>query len=89
MKAKLFDGKGEKEAEIPAGISGEAESMREALIEAAAESDESLMEKYFEGEELSQDEIVAGLCVGVREGIVTPVCCSAAQAQYRRTHANG
>ena len=79
MKAKLFDGKGEKEAEIPAAISGEAESMREALIEAAAESDESLMEKYFEGEELSQGEIVAGLCAGVREGIVTPVCCSAAQ----------
>lgn len=79
MKAKLFDGKGEKETAIPAALSGEAESIREALIEAAAESDEALMEKFFEGEELSQEEIVAGLCAGVRDGIVTPVCCCAAQ----------
>ncbi len=79
MKAKLFDGKGEKETAIPAALSGDAESIREALIEAAAESDETLMEKFFEGEELSQEEIVAGLCAGVRAGIVTPVCCCAAQ----------
>lgn len=79
MKAKLFDAKGDKEIAVPAALSGDAESLREALIEAAAESDETLMEKYFEGAELSQEEIVAGLCAGVREGIVTPVCCCAAQ----------
>ena len=79
MKAKMFDGKGEKETAIPSALSGDAESIREALIEAAAESDETLMEKFFEGEELSQEEIVAGLCTGVRAGIVTPVCCCAAQ----------
>ena len=79
MTAKLFDGKGEKETAIPAALKAEAESIREALIEAAAEGDEALMEKYFEGEELTQEEIVAGLCAGVREGVVTPVCCCAAQ----------
>jgi len=79
MTAKLFDGKGEKEAPIPAGLKAEAESIREALIESAAEGDEALMEKYFEGEELTQDEIVAGLRAGVHEGVVTPVCCCAAQ----------
>lgn len=79
MKAKLFDAKGDKEIAVPAALSSAAESLREALIEAAAESDETLMEKYFEGTELSQEEIVAGLCAGVREGIVTPVCCCAAQ----------
>ncbi len=78
MKAKRFDGKTEKEAEIPAGLSSEAEAMHEALVEAAAESDEALMEKYFDGEELSNDELIAGLCAGVREGILTPVCCCAA-----------
>jgi elongation factor G len=50
MKAKMFDGKGEKDAAIPAALSADAESIREALIEAAAESDETLMEKFFEGE---------------------------------------
>ena len=79
MKAKLFEAKGEKEVEIPAALKDEAESIREALIEAAAEGDEALMEKYFEGEELTQEEVVAGLCAGVKEGIVTPVCCAAAQ----------
>lgn len=79
MKAKLFDSKGEKDTDMPAGLAADAEALREALIEAAAESDETLMEKFFEGEELSQEEVVAGLCAGVREGIVTPVCCCAAQ----------
>ncbi len=79
MKAKLFDGKNLKDADIPAGLASDAEALRDALIEAAAESDEALMEKYFEGEELTQEEIVAGLCAGVAEGIVTPVCACAAQ----------
>ncbi|MDL2234920.1 elongation factor G [Christensenellaceae bacterium OttesenSCG-928-L17] len=79
MKAKLFDGKGEKSADIPAALQAEAEALREALIEAAAESDEALMGKYFEGEELSQEEIRKGVCAGVRDGGVTPICCCAAQ----------
>ena len=79
MKAKLFDGKNEKEADIPAALQADAEALREALIEAAAESDEELMEKYFSGEELSQEEIQKGVGVGVRAGGVTPICCSAAQ----------
>ncbi len=79
MKAKLFDGKGEKEGAIPGALAAKVEELREALIEAAAESDEELMEKYFEGEELTQAEVLKGLCAGVAEGIVTPVCCAAAQ----------
>ncbi|MDR1619669.1 MAG: elongation factor G, partial [Clostridiales bacterium] len=79
MQGKLFDGKGVKDTAIPATLQGDAESIREALIEAAAESDETLMEKYFEGEELTQEEIIAGVRAGVRDGSLTPVVCCAAQ----------
>ena len=78
MKGKLFDGKGEKETEIPAALSSAAQSLYEQLTEAAAESDEELMEKYFEEGELSREEILQGLSAGVRTGSVTPVCCCTA-----------
>ena len=78
MTAKMFDGKGEKEVEIPASMKAEAQEQYEKLTEAAAESDEELMEKYFDQGELSREEIIQGLSVGVRGGIVTPVCCCAA-----------
>ena len=78
MTGKLFDGKGEKETEIPAGLADEAQSLYEKLTEAAAESDEELMEKYFDQGELSREEILRGLSIGVKSGIVTPVCCVAA-----------
>ena len=79
MVAKKFDGKGEKEIAIPADLEGRAQELYEALTEAAAEADEELMEKYFEEGELSREEIFTGLSVGVKEGIITPVCCCAAQ----------
>ncbi|MDL2257745.1 elongation factor G [Eubacteriales bacterium OttesenSCG-928-K08] len=79
MKAKLFDGKGVKDADIPGALQADAEALREALIEAAAESDEALMEKYFEGEELTQEEVINGLRTSVFEGGATPVACCAAQ----------
>lgn len=78
MTAKKFDGKGEKEIPIPAALEAEAKKYYEALTEAAAESDEELMEKFFEEGELSSEEMLKGLGNGVKEGIVTPVCCCAA-----------
>ncbi|UXY55485.1 elongation factor G [Pseudomonas tohonis] len=50
-----------REEEIPAGLLAEAQEWREKLVEAAAESSEELMNKYLEGEELSIEEIKAGL----------------------------
>ena len=80
MTAKLFDGKGEKETAIPAALEANAQSLYEKLTEAAAEADEALMEKYLETFELSREEMLQGLSVGVQTGVVTPVCCvSAAQ----------
>lgn len=80
MKAKLFDGKGVKDAEVPAALLPDAETLREALIEAAAENDDELLEKFFGGEELSKDEIVSGLRAGVLQAKIAPVLCSAAAA---------
>ncbi|GAC1029534.1 elongation factor G [Pseudomonas sp. No.21] len=50
-----------REEEIPANLLAEAEEWREKLVEAAAEASEELMNKYLEGEELSIEEIKAGL----------------------------
>jgi len=47
--------------DLPAELVGAAETARTQMIEAAAEANESLMNKYLEGTELSQDEIKAGL----------------------------
>ncbi len=77
--AYMFDGKGEKEVAIPANLQSEAEDFYGKLTEAAAETDEELMEKYFETMELSKEEIIAGLNKGVKSGDITPVCCCAAQ----------
>ena len=78
MTAYRFDGKGEKEMPIPDALSGRAQELYEQLTEAAAESDEALMEKFFEDGELSREEILTGLSNGVLEGVVTPVCCCSA-----------
>lgn len=80
MTAKKFDGKGEKDMEIPASLKDTAQALYEQLTEAAAETDEELMEKFFDEGELSREEILRGLSVGVKNGDITPVLCTAAQA---------
>ena len=79
MTAKMFDKKGETTDDIPSSLKDASERYYEALMEAAAESDEELMEKYFEDGELSREEVSAGLSKGVLDGVITPVCCCAAQ----------
>jgi elongation factor G len=64
-------------AEIPADLETEAEETREALVEVAAESNDELIEKFFEGE-LSDEEIQNGLQLGIFENQFTPVLCGAA-----------
>ncbi|HSF20124.1 MAG TPA: elongation factor G [Vicinamibacteria bacterium] len=64
--------------DIPAELRDEARAARERVIEAACESDETLMEKYLEGEALSEEEILAGLRKGVVALKLVPVLCGAA-----------
>ena len=73
LKAYSFDGKTVKAMEIPADLKAEATSIRETIIENAAENDEELMERFFGGEELSKEDIVKGLRVGVATGSAVPV----------------
>ncbi len=68
------NGKG-VEGDVPAEISDTFEEYRGQLIEFAAEANEEVLEKYLEGEELSPDEIVAGLRQGIQEGSFLPVLC--------------
>jgi elongation factor G len=63
---------------IPAADADRAEELRMALMEAAAGADEELMEKYFDTMELSEDEIVKGLKLGVKDHSVVPVLCGSA-----------
>ncbi len=78
MKAYEFDGKKVKPVDVPADLKAKASEIREAIIENAAENDETLMEKFFEGEELSKEDIIKGLKVGIEAGDVVPVFIGAA-----------
>ncbi|MCK5155323.1 MAG: elongation factor G [Spirochaetales bacterium] len=68
-----------KAAEIPADMTDSVEEYRLAVIEAAAEGDDSLMEKYFEEGTLSSDDIRLGLISGLRENRIVPVLCGSAE----------
>ena len=64
--------------EIPAELQEKADEYRAKLIEAIAESDENLMEKYFAGEELSVDEIKRGIKKGCLDLAIIPMLCGTA-----------
>ncbi len=63
------------EGPIPDDLAGKAQSLREALIERIAETDDDLTVKYLEGEELTQEELIGALKRGIRAGEVVPVLC--------------
>ncbi len=67
-----------EERDIPAEMLEVAATCRDKLVEAAAEADESLMEKYFENGELSVDEIRSGLRQRVLRNDLVPVLCGSA-----------
>lgn len=62
---------------VPDFIRDEVEAARERLIEAVAEADDDLATKFLEGEELTTDEITAGLKHGVADGSIVPVLAGA------------
>ena len=77
MKKLSWKGEGGEATieDIPAEEQDKAEELRAALIEAAAENDETLMEKFFNEEALTEDEIREGLRKGLIERSVFPVVC--------------
>ena len=78
MKAEIYTddlGNTIDETEIPADLKDAAEEARAALVEAVAETDDELMEKYLNGEELSHEELMAGIRKATIAGTMTPVLC--------------
>ncbi|MGH2725006.1 MAG: elongation factor G [Actinomycetota bacterium] len=67
-----------QESDWPDDIAGKADPYREKLVEAVAEADDALLEKYLEEGELSEEEIVRGVKAGLTEAKFAPVVCGAA-----------
>lgn len=78
MEARLGDK--DERGPIPDDLADAAEEAHLAIVEAAAEGDDALMEKYFEDDGLSDEDIVRGLKLAMRQGSVIPVMYSAPQA---------
>ena len=82
MKAILWDeenrGMTFKYEDIPAELLEQCESLRSEIVEAAAESSETLMEKYLEGEELSEEEIKKAIRERTINNEIVPVFCGSA-----------
>ena len=78
MKAVVYYddlGKDYRDEEIPADLKDKAEEYRQALLESCAETDEELMEKFFEEGDLSVEEIKKAIRKGTIEGTMIPVLC--------------
>ncbi len=80
MKAYQFsDDSGKaKNIDIPDDLKDQVEELRSNLIEYAAESNDELLEKFLEGEDLSPEEIVSGLKEGILNGGFVPAICGSA-----------
>lgn len=75
MKAYTYDDKGEAhEVDMP-DFGHRLDGLTAAVSEAVAETDESLFEKYFSGEQFTRDEIIRGVHTGVTNGSISPVLC--------------
>ncbi|KPK65709.1 MAG: hypothetical protein AMK73_02230 [Planctomycetes bacterium SM23_32] len=64
----------------PEGVTGDFESARTAALESVIESDDALMERYLEGEQIGEAEVMATLGRAVASGTLVPVLCCAAKA---------
>jgi elongation factor G len=65
---------------IPDDLADAAQAAREALIDVVAENDDALIEKYLEGEEITNEELIGAILAGVKEGRLFPVVCAAGAA---------
>ena len=77
VSMKAYEGDGKKAVEIPADLKAEAEEARTLLVEAAAEGEDSLLEKYFENGDLTSEEILLGLRKAIQNSNIIPVLVAA------------
>lgn len=79
QKAYTFEGGNKvQEIPIPANLQDSVNTFREQMIESAVESDDEIMEKFLEGETLSDEEILSVVKTGTRSGQLVPVLCGSA-----------
>ena len=81
LTMQAFRGDGKTSQPIPAEYQEDVDTARMVLIEAAAEGEDALLEKYLEGEELSAEEIIRGLKKIVQAGTYIPVFVTAGSAE--------
>ena len=81
LTMKAYQEAGETSQDIPAEYKDEVETARTQLIEAAAEGEDALLEKYLEGEELSPEEVLRGFKKAVLAGDWLPVFVAAGSAE--------
>ena len=75
------DGGEKSRADIPSELKSRADEMRQNLVETIAETDDVLMERFFENDGLTQDELTEGLRKGFREGVLFPLLCGASKRE--------
>lgn len=80
QKAYTFEDKNIKEIPIPDELKLDVEEYRVMLIEAAVETDDELLTKYLEGEQLTEEDIQKGLKTGINDGEIFPILCGSALA---------
>jgi len=78
LTLKAYTGSPPKEGEVPASLQGQVSTYREKLIEAAAETEDALIEKYLGGEGLTPEEITNGLKKAVASGSFFPILAGSA-----------
>ncbi len=82
MKAIIWDeesrGATYEARDIPADMADQCAEWREVMVEAAAEANDEFMEKYLEGEELSEEEIKQGLRIRTLKSEIVPILCGSA-----------
>jgi elongation factor G len=80
-KAYSYENGARKEIPVPADMNDAISQWKEKMIEAAAEVDESLMEKFIEGGKIAPEEMRAAVRKGIKAGVVYPLVCGDALAQ--------
>jgi elongation factor G len=78
LTMKYYSGEKGEEADIPSELKEQASSMREKMVEAIAETDDQLIEKYLNGEELSQEELLSTLKKAVADVKIFPILAGSA-----------
>ncbi len=78
LTMRAYVGEKAEEEDVPGDLMGQIEPLREKLIEAAAETDDALITKYLEGEELTAQELAQGVRAGIQAGGIVPVLTASA-----------